>query len=556
MPALRDRHDTEDWIRRWEQQRGRRSIWDSHWQEIAELALPGKNEFFGRRSATGGEKRTEKILDVTLPIALERSAAIFTSVVMPQQQRYQRLVATDRKLNKDSSVKEWFDESTQILLDWRASPRANFYAQAHEGWESILGFGNHCLFVDDMPGGGVRYQNVHIGQVWIDIDPQRRVDTIFRRVPLSAKAAHQQFGKAWGDKPPAKIEKALKTGSAELFEFLHITAPRFNVDPESLGPESKPYLSLYVFPEDKQLIDEGAFEEFPYMYPRWSLSPAELHGRCPTMTVLPKAKVLNEQERTVLRAGHNQVDPAVLMREGGLFGGSKRPRIVPGGIVPGGLDMQGREMLKPFQTGARLDLSRDMMQDGREAINQALFLTLFQILAEQPKMTATEVLERAQEKGQMLAPAIGRIHAEWLGPMTHRELKILGRQGYLPPLPRALREAGRGYQTEYTSPATRLQRAEELAAIQRTWEIMAPHVALDPKQALLFKAEEIGRLSMDILGGPSSVLRTPEELQEMLAAIAQQEAQAQQAAMAQQGAETMHEGAQALSVIQGGRRAA
>ena len=51
-------------------------------------------------------------------------------------------------------------------------------------------------------------------------------------------------------------------------------------------------------------------------------------------------------------------------------------------------------------------------------------------------MTATEVLERAREKGALLAPTMGRQQSEALGPMIEREIDILVECGLM------LRSAG------------------------------------------------------------------------------------------------------------------
>ena len=58
-------------------------------------------------------------------------------------------------------------------------------------------------------------------------------------------------------------------------------------------------------------------------------------------------------------------------------------------------------------------------------------------------MTATEVLQRAQEKGYLLAPIIdSRIQSELFGPMITREIDILDRAGQLPPMPDKLKKMG------------------------------------------------------------------------------------------------------------------
>jgi hypothetical protein len=49
-------------------------------------------------------------------------------------------------------------------------------------------------------------------------------------------------------------------------------------------------------------------------------------------------------------------------------------------------------------------------------------LTLFEIMVETPRMTATEVLKRSQEKSMLLTPLVARQQNESLSPMIEREL--------------------------------------------------------------------------------------------------------------------------------------
>ena len=58
-----------------------------------------------------------------------------------------------------------------------------------------------------------------------------------------------------------------------------------------------------------------------------------------------------------------------------------------------------------------------------------------QILQDNPRMTATEVIERTREKGILLAPTVGRQQSEYLGPLVDREIDVLVEQGLLPPMP-------------------------------------------------------------------------------------------------------------------------
>ncbi len=525
-------------MNRFRQLEEQRSHWDTHWEHLARLIWPDADDFRNKRQP--GEERAKEVFDATAALALEKFAAAMESLLTPRAQKWHKLKATAEPLNEDTQVKDWMDETNKILFRYRNSPRASFYSQKHQGYKSLGCFGNDCLFVDALPGGGLRYQNCHVGQVFTDIDHQGNVDTIFRKYPLTAKAAFQK----WGEMIPEKIGFALQREPFKQFDFLHVVVPRVEgFDPNRADALGMPWASFDISVEEKHLIAEGGYHEMPYMYSRYTLNPTERYGRSPAMLVLPSVRMLQEMKRTHIRMGHKVADPPLLLFDDGVIGaGSNSVKLQSGGLNFGGLDEQGRAMIKPLITGGRLDLTEGMMETERETINDAFLVTLFQILVDTPNMTATEALLRAQEKGQMLAPTVGRQQSEMLGPQIERELAILNRQGKLPPLPDALVQAAGEYEIEYESPATRMQRVEELVGIQRTIEIMAPFVQINPGALQIFKADEVARLAADIQGVPQSVLNSREELAEIRA----EDAEAQQA---QQVAESAPDAAAALKDV-------
>ena len=164
------------------------------------------------------------------------------------------------------------------------------------------------------------------------------------------------------------------------------------------------------------------------------------------------------------------------------------------------------------------------MEQRRKVINDAFLVTLFQILVETPSMTATEVLQRAQEKGALLAPTIGRQQTEMLGPLIEREFDILDSQGLIPPLPPALIEAGGEYEIEYVSPLSRAMKAEEGVGILRTLEMVQPIAAVDPGVMDNFNTDEITRILADTNGAPQRILRSENEIAGMRDQRGQQEA--------------------------------
>ena len=79
-------------------------------------------------------------------------------------------------------------------------------------------------------------------------------------------------------------------------------------------------------------------------------------------------------------------------------------------------------------------INEQKMEQRRVAIDDAFLVTLFQILVDTPRMTATEALIRAQEKGMLLTPTMGRQQSEALGPQIERELDLLMFHRILPPI--------------------------------------------------------------------------------------------------------------------------
>jgi hypothetical protein len=161
-------------------------------------------------------------------------------------------------------------------------------------------------------------------------------------------------------------------------------------------------------------------------------------------------------------------------------------------------------------------------------------------------MTATEAMLRAQEKGALLAPTMGRQQSEFLGPLIERELDILFHAGMLPPMPQALVKAGGLLDVEYVSPLNRAQRAEEGVAILRTLETVAPLAQVDATVLDIFDHEAIVRELAEINGVPAKLLRTRDQV----AAMKEGQAQAAQAQQLLAAAPTITGGMKDLAQAQ------
>lgn len=521
----------------------KRANFDSHWREVAERVLPNQNEFQGNNQ-TEGAKRNEKIFDSTAVMALDRAASAIDSLVTPSSQYYHRLDPEDDDLMEDQEVRLWLDELNRALFRMRYKPEANFASQAHECYISLMAFGTDTLYTDDVPGIGARYKACPMSEMYLAENQHGIVDLVHRKFPMTARAAFQK----WGNKLPPAILRANEKDPFTKFDFIHCVKPNKDTDSRREDYRGMPISSYYIAIEGRTVLSEGGYRVMPYSVGRHVTAPREVYGRSPAMQVLADIKMLNEMEKTIIRAAHKIVDPPLLLYGDGILS-SFNAR--PNALNYGGVDDQGRQLVIPMKTGSNLPIAMEMTEQKRKAINDAFYVTLFQILVENPRMTATEAMIRAQEKGQLLAPTVGRQQSEWLGAVIDRDIDIIMANDMIRPPPDSLIEAGGGIKVDYTSPLSRLRRAEDGVAIMRTLEQLAPLANLKPEVLDIFDDDAIGREIANINGVPAKIIRSVDAV----AAIREERLKAQQAAVEMEQAEKManvaRNGAKAAEIVGG-----
>ena len=498
--------------------RAQRSTFDATWNDIAERICPRKAMFKrgkGEGNQTKGQRLTEKIFDGTPSLALDRFAAAAHSLVTPRNQVWQRFKASELSLMKSISVQRYFDELTRVVFAARYA--GNFDNQTHECYYDLGAFATMVLYTGDT-GSKLLYKSVPMWQAFFAENAYGVVDVMHREYWMTARQAMNEFDPT---KLPAAIHTAMARTPDTEFQFLCVTKPRDEMDVNRADYQGMAFVQFDICMTSQVVVSEEGFREFPYSVGRYSVTPGEVYGRGPAELVLPDVKMLNEMNKTGMQASQLKALPPMLAHRDGILDAI---RMTPAAMNYGGVDDQGRQMIQPLNVGGDVGITLELMQQKRGVIVDAFWGKMYEVLLENPQMTATHAMLIAQQQGALLAPTASRIESEFLARNAARELDILHKAGLTPEPPPELLEAGGGYQIEYDSPMSRARRAEEGVGILRSFEQLAPLAQIaGPQIFKRVKWDEATRIIFEVNGAPSKIIYTDDEMQAV-------DAQQQQAA--------------------------
>jgi hypothetical protein len=491
--------------RRYQDLSNSRSNWEKHWQELADYMLPRKADITKKR--TQGDKRTELIFDGTAIHAVELLSASLHGMMTSPSTPWFSLRYRNPGLQRNDAANEWLE----VCIDqmYQAFHRSNFQQEVHELYYDLVVFGTGAIYLD-IDGDNLRFGTRHIAEICISEDSQGLVDTVYRKFKMTARAMMQQFG----DKLPTGVLNDAKNEPYKEHEIVHVVYPRGET--KGKVAKNKPIASVYYHKATKALLSESGFDEFPFMVPRFVKDSVSTYGRSPAMTALPDVKMLNKMSETTIRAAQKQVDPPLMAPDDGFM--------LPIRTTPGSLNFYRagtRDRIEPLQIGANNPLGLNMEEQRRMAIRQAFYVDQL-LLAQGSAMTATEVLQRNEEKMRLLGPVLGRLQSELLQPLISRAFALLLRAGLLPPAPEELQ--GQDIDIEYVSPLAKAQKLTDLQSMLRGFEVMMQVAEIAPVMDYL-DADKLVQYLVEVTGIPARVIRSDEEV----ARIRRQAQQAQQA---------------------------
>jgi len=506
-------------LSRFDRLKTQRQNWESHWQEVADYMQPRKADVTKTRSK--GDKRTELIFDSSPLQSVELLSASLHGMLTNPSTPWFSLKFKSEGMEGEDEAKEWLESATEVM--YSAFNQSNFQQEIFELYHDLITFGTAAMFIEEDDEDNIKFSTRHINEMYISENDKGRIDTVFRKFKISARAAIQKFSSV-----STNIAVIAKKDPYEEVEILHAVYPREDFNPKKQDKENMKFESVYLDADSGEELSVSGFREFPFVVPRYLKASHEIYGRSPAMTALPDVKMLNEMSKTIIKSAQKQVDPPLLVPDDGFM--------LPVRTVPGGLNFYRagtRDRIEPLNIGANNTLGLNMEEQRRNSIRNAFYVNQL-MMQDGPQMTATEVIQRNEEKMRLLGPVLGRLQSELLKPLIDRVFAILMRRNLFAQAPDFL--SGQEIEIEYVSPLAKAQKSTELSSIMRAIEIMGSLSNVAPVFDHI-NMDKLVRHLTSIVGVPQKILKPQAELNAERQQAAQQQEQMQQMQQVQQLAE-------------------
>jgi len=418
MPSLTPKGAVE----RYRRAKERRTTWESHWEECYEFCLPHRDA--GLRQGIPGGKKGDKVFDGTAPDAVDQLAASLMAQLTPPWTHWLGFsVGPDADQADRQELAIELEKSTAVMQSH--FDRSNFSVEIHQCYLDLVTAGTASLLLEEAPPGersAFRFTAVPLAQVVLEEGPSGRLDTTFRRSEVTGAQLLARFPSAAGFEG---LMRRVRNDADGRFAVI-----------EAVVPSDVGYSYLAVTEDDAHSADgpivlaEGRFATSPFINFRWLKAPGETYGRSPVMKALPDIKTANKVVELVLKNASIAVTGIWQVDDDGVINPATI-KLAPGTIIPKAVGSAG---LRPLEAPGRFDVSQLILDQLRSRILKALLVDqLGQVNS--PRMTATEVVERAAEMARILGATYGRLQSEMLTPLMSRAQGILARRGEILDLP-------------------------------------------------------------------------------------------------------------------------
>ena len=527
--------------------------WVPVWDKLARRIMPRRVvEMSSKNEASIPNQSDWSSFSPRACNALQKLAAGHLAFITPINQIWYKY-ASD--IAEKERVDEWYSRCSEKSIKRLA--RSNFYTEIHECFMDRCLFGTGCLYFGGDDANGINFKYIPCGKFAIAENASGRVDALARRFMYSAKQAADEFQEEnLGEKVKEALADPMKMYEP-CWEFVHLVRPRAKWMPGSDNPMEWRFESVYVSVDDKKIVDDGGYQEFPYIVTRFLKWGTGAYGLPPGLFAFPNICDELFLRELLNRLGEIAVNPRVLLAADQV--GEVNFRAGGQTIVSKDAVMEG--LPREWMTGGRYDIGKDRLASEEEAIGRAFFEDAFTNISNVDReMTAAEVFARESEKILPFSPSFSLVVSD-LEPFHERYFNILFRSGEFEEFGSVPKEAVvpimGGTSNKIAAPKVSYCGKMALAieslqsdAIPNCLQLLSMVAQFDQSAVDLIKSREVLRTFFRAKGFPEDGMRGVDELKKIDERNEQAAADQQELMMAQAAASAAKDGTQAAATAQ------
>lgn len=528
----------KDLIGYYQRLKSQRSNFETYWQSLHDyfyIESPDINTIY----SAGTELNSNALYDATTLDCADILASGFMNYLTPPTSKWFALRPRDIGLQQSKAVAVYLDNVTDQVN--YALNRSNFYNEIICAYKSSGVYGTSVILEEEDTSDDIRFISLPLRQVCIIEDVKGRVVGYFIEFEYTA----YQAAARWGEdalSEDMKQELKIENRSDRKYKYLLYIAHRHKRKINKMDKENLPIEAVWLDVENKWIVEESGYNEFPAMTHRFEKRPFIPWGFSPAMKALPFARTLNAIAKTNLRAMMKQTDPPIAVPDNAfIMPFSGNPRTVN---YYNKNKMDGSKDIFAFGNYGNPQMGLAAIEYYTNQVRSLMYTDVFLAFDRITKqMNNPEIMERINEKMTLLGPAVGRYIAEIFNPVIIRTIGILARKGKLPPPPEEF-IMNPEYEIDCVSQLAQAQRRTELNSLMTGLTLVGQMAQFTPEVLDKVDTDKVVDEAWSILGGAEKVLRDDEVIEKIREQ--RNNAQAQQAAMiqAQQGADVVKTGAE------------
>lgn len=528
-----------------------RSPLEADWRDLSAFIAPSRARFLTTDN-NKGRRNYRNIIDSSGSLALRTLKSGMMAGVTSPARKWFRFTVPDDDLNEYGPVKVWLDDVRDRVL--AVFGRSNLYNKLPSLYGDMAVFGTGAMAVLASEKDFLRFYDYPIGSYYLGNDHEGRIRVFARKYELTVRQTVMRFGTTTPSGAPDwsrfsdRVKTAWTNGNEDTakVQIVHLVTPNDQWDPMRLASKYKQFHSCHFEEntsdvEERYLEDKG-FDEFPVIAPRWDVAGEDVYGgESPGWIALGDIKQLQFGEKMSLQAIEKGVKPPLV---GSIDMKQQEISMIAGDIS--WVDESTDRKLRPLHDPTlALDQLENKQQQVRNRIDKAFFADLFLMLdqLERNEITATEILERKQEKLLILGPVLEQLNQDGLDPLVERTYAELNRRGEIPPPPPELE--GVDVRPEYESIMAQAQKEQGLGALDR-FATFTSKWAIDTQRPDALDKVDSDQMFDEyglMTGVPARIVRPDDEVKKIRDGRARQ----QQAAQAADTADRAASAAQKLS---------